>query len=159
MRVSFAILAFAAAVSASSGFRRQAAMPACAMQCIMNADLGNCDQTDNTCLCKSQAFVDSTYSCIATACQGDDLNTATAASRALCAAAGVTLTQSAPASATPTGTPTGAGQSSVATSHPSSSSATAAPSGSPNSNGAVGPAGISGMAGTLAAVAGFMFAL
>ncbi|KAG8709754.1 hypothetical protein FRC09_000490 [Ceratobasidium sp. 395] len=179
MRVSFAILAFAAAVSASSGFRRQAAMPACAMQCIMSADTGSCDQTDNTCLCKSDPFVQSMYKCMSSTCEPADLDSAVTASRALCQAAGVSLTQTVPAStdgSAPTGstpsetqsvpagstTPAGSGSAAptgTATSRASGSSTAAAPSGSPNSNAAVGPAGVSGMVGALAAVAGFMFAL
>ncbi|KAG9097064.1 hypothetical protein FRC07_010841 [Ceratobasidium sp. 392] len=103
MRVSFAVLALAAVASASSVFRRQS-MPACAMQCIMTADTGSCDATDNTCLCKSDPFIQATYKCISSTCQGDDLASANDAARALCAAAGVTLTQSDPG-ATETGAP------------------------------------------------------
>ncbi|KAG8749681.1 hypothetical protein FRC12_013289 [Ceratobasidium sp. 428] len=182
MRVSFAILALAAVASASSGFRRQAAMPACAMQCIMAADTGSCDQTDNTCLCKSDPFVQQMYKCMSSGCPPEDLDSAVTASRALCMAAGVSLTQTVPASTdastptgstpsetqsvpagstTPAGSATGSGSAAptAATSRASGSSTAAAPSGSPNTNGAVGSAGVSGMVGALAAVAGFMFAL
>ncbi|KAF8607390.1 hypothetical protein BDV93DRAFT_520269 [Ceratobasidium sp. AG-I] len=95
MRTSFALLALAAVVSAGSMGKRQ--FPSCAMDCITRADTGTCDATDNTCLCNSPAFVDSTYSCIASTCTGEDLQTAVDGAKALCAAAGVSLTQTLPA--------------------------------------------------------------
>ncbi|KAG9086065.1 hypothetical protein FRC06_003289 [Ceratobasidium sp. 370] len=149
MRASFALLALAAVASASSVSKRQ--LPNCAMACIVKANTGTCDATDNTCLCKSDAFVQSTYQCIASTCSASDLQTAIDGARALCAAAGVTLTQSVPAS-TGAATATAPG---AATSKPASASAS--PTATPN--GAVGFAGVSGMAGAVAAAAGFMFAL
>ncbi|KAG9086066.1 hypothetical protein FRC06_003290 [Ceratobasidium sp. 370] len=104
MRASFALLALAAVASAGSISRRQ--LPACAMQCMTTADTGSCDPTDNTCMCNSPAFVNSTYQCVQQTCTDPgDLEAAIAGARALCAAAGVTLTESVPAgtgSATPT---------------------------------------------------------
>ncbi|KAG8739857.1 hypothetical protein FRC10_005052 [Ceratobasidium sp. 414] len=149
MRASFALIALAAVVSASSASKRQ--LPSCAMTCIVSASTGSCDPTDNTCLCKSEAFVNSTYQCIASSCSGSDLQTAINGARALCAAAGVTLTQSVPA-------PTGAASATTpaSTSKPASASPSATAAAH---NGAIGSAAISGMAGALAAVAGFMFAL
>ncbi|KAG9096467.1 hypothetical protein FRC07_010931 [Ceratobasidium sp. 392] len=195
MRVSFAVLALAAVASASSVFRRQS-MPACAMTCIMNANTqdSGCDATDNTCLCKNQAFIQSTSTCIASTCQGNDLKDANEAASALCAAAGVTLTptdpsatetapaetsapvetseaapsqttvagsSSAPATGSSPATGSASHTSAAATSRATgSATGSAAPTASsPASNGAVGPAGVSGMVGALAAVAGFMFAL
>ncbi|QRV99018.1 CFEM domain protein [Ceratobasidium sp. AG-Ba] len=149
MRASIAVLAFVAAASASV-FERQG-IPACAMQCMATADYGSCQPTDNACLCKSDTFVNSTYICIASTCKGDDLDSAIAGARALCAASGVTLTQSIPASTgAPTATsPAGSGSASA------TASSTAAPSSSPNSASTFGVSGL----GALAALAGVVFAL
>ncbi|THU97529.1 hypothetical protein K435DRAFT_63627 [Dendrothele bispora CBS 962.96] len=91
---------------ASASVLRARQIPNCAAQCIASADYGNCQPTDNVCLCNNNAFVSSTASCIASSCQGDELQEANAASQALCAAVGVTLTSSvaAPTSTTPTST-------------------------------------------------------
>ncbi|QRV84983.1 CFEM domain protein [Ceratobasidium sp. AG-Ba] len=151
MRASVAVLAFVAAASASV-FERQS-IPSCAMQCMASADYGSCQPTDNACLCKSDTFVNSTYACIASTCKGNDLENAIAGARALCAASGVTLTQSIPAStAAPTAT-SPAGSSSGSAS--ATASSTAAPSSSPNSASTLGVSGL----GALAAVAGVVFAL
>ncbi|CAE6537725.1 unnamed protein product [Rhizoctonia solani] len=140
MRVSIVLAALAAVASASSIGKRQ--IPSCALTCMTSANTGSCSSTDNTCLCKSTAFVDSTYNCIASTCKGDDLTNAVAAARALCVAAGVTLTQTMPAATGGTATATG-----TATSTPTSSS-----------NGAINLSG-SPMVGALAVMAGVVFAL
>ncbi|CAE6402930.1 unnamed protein product [Rhizoctonia solani] len=150
MRVSIILAALAAVASASSVSKRQ--IPDCAMKCIMSASTGSCAGTDNTCLCKSDEFVQSTYSCIASTCQGSDLDQAVAAARALCIAAGVTLTQTMPASTGATGT----GATPTATSPASTASPTT--TSSSGSNGAISLSG-SPMIGALAAVAGVVFAL
>jgi len=59
---------------------------ACAVTCLANGDFGSCSQQDNACLCKSQAFVNSTTVCIEKDCQGDDLKNAEAYSQAICEA-------------------------------------------------------------------------
>ncbi|KAG8715041.1 hypothetical protein FRC11_006001 [Ceratobasidium sp. 423] len=143
MRVSIVLAALAAVASASSIGKRQ--IPSCALTCMTSADTGSCASTDNTCLCKSESFVNSTYTCIASTCKGDDLTNAVAAARALCIAAGVTLTQTVPAS-------TGAGA--TATSHSAAASSTPTSS----SNGAINLSG-SPMVGALAVMAGVAFAL
>ncbi|KAJ7816616.1 hypothetical protein B0H13DRAFT_1663299, partial [Mycena leptocephala] len=49
----------------------------CADNCLNDpANLGGCQQTDLTCLCKSLPFVQSTFACIQAACQGADQQTA-----------------------------------------------------------------------------------
>ncbi|KAF8688546.1 CFEM domain, partial [Rhizoctonia solani] len=146
MRVSIVLAALAAVASATSVSKRQ--IPDCATTCIMSADVGTCGR-DNTCLCKSDAFVNSTYGCISSTCKGNDLEQAVAAARALCIAAGVTLTQTVPASTGATGT----GATPTATSPTTSS-----PTTSSGSNGAISLSG-SPMIGALAAVAGVVFAL
>ncbi|KAG8698730.1 hypothetical protein FRC08_005740 [Ceratobasidium sp. 394] len=154
MRASFALVALAAVVSASSASKRQ--LPSCAMECIVSASTGSCQATDNTCLCKSDEFVQSTYQCVQQKCTNpDDLKAAIDGARALCAAAGVTLTQTLPAATSGAATATAP----ASTSKPAASSASASASATSAPNGAAGPAGVSGMAGALAAVAGFMFAL
>ncbi|KAG8739856.1 hypothetical protein FRC10_005051 [Ceratobasidium sp. 414] len=202
MRASFTLLALAAVVSAGSISRRQ--LPACAMQCMASADTGGCDPTDNTCMCNSAAFVTSTYQCVQQTCTDpSDLQAAIDGARALCAAAGVNLTETVPAATDPAASTdpvetsaaqtspvetsaaatSAAATTSAASSHASatgsastasrtsassrpagaspsgSASAAASPSASSTHNGAVGPAGVSGMVGVLVAAAGFMFAL
>ncbi|CAE6433642.1 unnamed protein product [Rhizoctonia solani] len=138
MRVSAVLVALAAVASATTLGKRQ--YPSCAMSCAQSADYDGCSPTNNTCMCKSQKFVDSMAACLVKSCTGDDLSRAQEISNALCVAAGVTLTSS--ATATPTATGTGA----AASTPTSSSNAAINLSGSP-------------MIGALAAVAGVVFAL
>ena len=56
----------------------------CALPCVANANFGSCSHQDNACLCKSQAFINSTTTCIQGACQGQDLQNAEAYSQAIC---------------------------------------------------------------------------
>ncbi|KAI0697623.1 hypothetical protein C8T65DRAFT_525472, partial [Cerioporus squamosus] len=60
--------------------------PGCANSCLANADFGSCDPLDDSCLCKSQAFVSSVTDCITGACQGSDLQAAESAAQQLCLA-------------------------------------------------------------------------
>ncbi|CAE6410177.1 hypothetical protein ACGC1H_006467 [Rhizoctonia solani] len=136
MRVSAVLVALAAVASASTLSKRQ--YPSCAMSCAQTADYDGCSPTNNTCMCKSQKFIDSMAACLTKSCAGDDLSKAQEISNALCIAAGITLTSSATATATGTG---------AATSTPTSSS-----------NAAINLSG-SPMVGALAAVAGVVFAL
>ncbi|KAI0705421.1 hypothetical protein C8Q76DRAFT_801186 [Earliella scabrosa] len=94
----FAVLALTAVASAAHLSKRQAAFPSCANDCLINADFGDCDPLDDSCLCHNQAFVSSVTVCIQRACSGDELASAESAAQQLCEAVGVTLT------ATPTGT-------------------------------------------------------
>ncbi|KAF8906920.1 hypothetical protein CPB85DRAFT_862369 [Mucidula mucida] len=66
--------------------------PDCATTCIRNAEFGGCSSTDNTCLCKSFSFVNSTRSCFEATCNSGDYDTAMGTSAALCTAVGVTAT-------------------------------------------------------------------
>ncbi|KAG6895049.1 hypothetical protein C0992_003355 [Termitomyces sp. T32_za158] len=95
MRFALAILALAASVSAQT-------IPSCANACLFgtNVDLDGCQPTDNVCLCKSQAFVSKSTTCIEAACKGNDLDNALSVARTLCASVGVTLTSTFPVSAT-----------------------------------------------------------
>ncbi|KAF9042804.1 hypothetical protein BDZ89DRAFT_1059699 [Hymenopellis radicata] len=68
--------------------------PDCATTCIHNADFGDCSSTDNTCLCKSFSFVNSTRSCFEATCNSGDYDSAIGVSAALCTAVGVTTTPS-----------------------------------------------------------------
>ncbi|CAE6420561.1 unnamed protein product [Rhizoctonia solani] len=131
MRVSIVLAALAAVASASSLSKRQ--YPSCAMTCAQSADYDGCAATDNTCMCKSQKFVDSMSTCLTKTCTGDDLAKAQSISNAICKAAGVPLATSTSAASTATGTA-------------SSSNAAINLSGSP-------------LVGALAAMAGVVFAL
>jgi CFEM-containing surface protein len=62
-------------------------VPTCALTCISNANLGDCAQTDNACLCKNQQFIASTTTCIESTCTGSDLQEAIEFVQAICAAA------------------------------------------------------------------------
>ncbi|KAH8827124.1 hypothetical protein DL96DRAFT_1605617 [Flagelloscypha sp. PMI_526] len=91
----FSVVAVLAAFVATA----VAQLPDCATPCIAGADLDGCQATDNACLCKSKAFVNSTTTCITSSCQGDALTQAISVSQELCAKVGVTLsgTSTAPA--------------------------------------------------------------
>ncbi|KAB5592968.1 hypothetical protein CTheo_3603 [Ceratobasidium theobromae] len=147
MRVSI-VLAALATVASASGYLGKRQIPDCALKCMTSASTGSCSPTDNTCLCKSEAFVDTIYNCFYASCSASEFETATAAARALCSAAGVTLTS------TPVITAT-------ATAPASSHSATATASASATSSSSNGAAafGASPMIGAVAALAGVVFAL
>ncbi|KIO16739.1 hypothetical protein M407DRAFT_85663, partial [Tulasnella calospora MUT 4182] len=59
----------------------------CGIPCLTNADAGTCSPTDNTCLCKSDAYLRSTTSCIQSSCSAADLATAAGLAQQLCKAA------------------------------------------------------------------------
>ncbi|KAG1724648.1 uncharacterized protein EDB91DRAFT_1350986 [Suillus paluster] len=117
MRFSFVVVALSAAFSTAYAamIARQNSLPNCAVPCLANADYGNCSSTDDSCLCHSTAFINSTTTCIQASCTGSDLTNAEASSQELCAAVGVTLSTSATATSSSKATTT-------ATSTPSSSS-------------------------------------
>ncbi|KAL5497798.1 hypothetical protein ACEPAH_2729 [Sanghuangporus vaninii] len=64
---------------------------ACVSTCIANADLDGCSATDNVCLCKSQAFIDSIETCFDRECEAQDLENARVFVEATCEAVGVTI--------------------------------------------------------------------
>ncbi|OSX58336.1 hypothetical protein POSPLADRAFT_1041416 [Postia placenta MAD-698-R-SB12] len=140
------VVASASAMSTRAGiFKRQ--FPTCADSCLANADFGDCNESDDSCLCRNSAFVNSVTSCIQTSCTGSDIATADEDAQQLCLAVGVTLSASS-ASATATS--------------PSSTSATSATSASASSGaaktGAAMTHGVSAIAG-LVAVGAVAFAL
>ncbi|KAK7061390.1 hypothetical protein R3P38DRAFT_2829216 [Favolaschia claudopus] len=68
--------------------------PSCANDCLNNpANLEGCQPTDETCLCKSLPFVQTTFACILAACNSTaDQQSAIAGAESLCLDFGVTLT-------------------------------------------------------------------
>ncbi|KAG1838901.1 hypothetical protein DFJ58DRAFT_813253 [Suillus subalutaceus] len=119
MRFAVIVLALSFVVeSAFTALLTRQSLPNCAVPCLTDADFGNCSSTDDSCLCHSQAFVNSTTSCIQASCTGSDLTNAEAASQSLCAAVGVTLTVS-----SATATATTASNGTATTAKPSSTNA------------------------------------
>ncbi|KAJ7716509.1 hypothetical protein B0H16DRAFT_1613470 [Mycena metata] len=91
----FATLSLLTSVSAAH-YPRQAypgfPTDGCADNCLNNpSNLGGCSQSDLGCLCKSLPFIQSTFACIQTACQGADQQTAVNGAESLCLNFGVTL--------------------------------------------------------------------
>ncbi|KAG0699426.1 hypothetical protein DFH29DRAFT_936956 [Suillus ampliporus] len=126
MRFSVVVLTLSAAFStAFAAMIARQSIPNCAVPCMINADFGNCASTDDSCLCHSQAFINSTTTCIQSSCTGSDLTNAEAASQQLCAAVGVTLTS---ASATATATSSSKDTSTATSSAKATSTATTSPS-------------------------------
>ena len=85
------LLAATASVSATTLLRRQSPYPDCALPCLSAAMEGNDCAGDLVCLCNSEAFVSGTTDCIATSCEGSDLETANSVARGSCASVGVNL--------------------------------------------------------------------
>ncbi|OAX36897.1 hypothetical protein K503DRAFT_694271 [Rhizopogon vinicolor AM-OR11-026] len=107
MRFPIAILTLSAALSSAfASLTARQSLPNCAATCLADADYGTCASTDDTCLCNSPAFINSTTTCIQATCTGSDLTSAEEASQALCAAVGVTLTSSSSSTGTATSTGT-----------------------------------------------------
>ncbi|KAJ7367915.1 hypothetical protein DFH08DRAFT_829750 [Mycena albidolilacea] len=90
-----AILASVSIISSVAGAyhpRQIPGFPACANDCLNKpSNLGGCAQTDETCLCKSLPFVQTTFACITAACQGADQQSAITGAENLCLNFGVTL--------------------------------------------------------------------
>src|SRR5882762_918971 len=104
MRFTLSLVAIAGAVAAVSGslvvrqtlpstnliclfittYTHLVVIPGCAVSCLTNADFGSCSHSDNSCLCHSQSFINSTTICITNACSGADLANAEAYSQAIC---------------------------------------------------------------------------
>ncbi|KZT26073.1 hypothetical protein NEOLEDRAFT_267649 [Neolentinus lepideus HHB14362 ss-1] len=129
--LAFVTLSYVFAVVSASRiaiYARQS-LPSCATSCLMNADTGTCGEND-TCLCRSQAFINSTTTCIQQSCTGSDLTNAEAAAQELCAAVGVTLSAtSATASATAPASSASGSPGGSATTSASASSASASQTG------------------------------
>ncbi|KAG6331435.1 hypothetical protein ID866_7654 [Astraeus odoratus] len=144
MRLSGVVLALSMAVtSVHAGISARQSLPSCAATCIANADYGDCAQDDDSCLCHNQSFIDSATTCIESSCQGNDLTEAEQFAQALCAAVGVTLTETVPAS-----TSTSPASASTSASATTSASTSATPS-----SGASLSYGINIFAGAAAVVA------
>ncbi|KAF8211521.1 hypothetical protein K438DRAFT_1752254 [Mycena galopus ATCC 62051] len=66
--------------------------PACASNCLNDpTNLGGCQQTDESCLCNSLPFVETTFACITAACQGADQQSAITGAENFCLDFDVTL--------------------------------------------------------------------
>ncbi|KAJ7087212.1 hypothetical protein B0H15DRAFT_843080 [Mycena belliarum] len=92
----FAALTFSASllssVSATYCLRQLPGFPDCADNCLNNPqNLGGCQLADESCLCKSLPFVQTTFACIMAACQGADQQAAVNGAENLCSMFGVTL--------------------------------------------------------------------
>ncbi|KAJ7937407.1 hypothetical protein B0H13DRAFT_213419 [Mycena leptocephala] len=138
MRVTatLAALSLLSFVSGAYHARQIPGLPACANNCLNNpTNLGGCAQTDETCLCKSLPFVETTYACVLAACQGADQQSAIGVAENLCLVFGVTL--AAESSIIMAGLSTiGSGASITGNGSPSgTSSTTPAPTGSTGSAG------------------------
>ncbi|KAL4076849.1 hypothetical protein V8B97DRAFT_1509872 [Scleroderma yunnanense] len=106
MRLAVASIALSTALlSANAALVARQTLPSCAASCIANANTGGCAPTDDSCLCSNQAFVSAVVSCVESSCSGNDLVEAEQYAQAICAA-GVTLTETAPSTATTPSTTT-----------------------------------------------------
>ncbi|KZT64997.1 hypothetical protein DAEQUDRAFT_731978 [Daedalea quercina L-15889] len=96
MRCAFAltVVVLSAIATAQASYLLKRQFPSCASTCLEDADFDGCDESDDTCLCKSSVFVNSVTSCIESSCTGSDLTTAEEDAQQLCLAVGVTLTAS-----------------------------------------------------------------
>ncbi|CAK5278095.1 unnamed protein product [Mycena citricolor] len=167
MRFSvLAIISLFAASTAATSIRRQ--YPTCAQSCLANADTGNCASGNNDCLCHNSNFIQSTFGCIETSCQGTDLAQAISVSYQFCLASGVTISSaigaefsataslgkssSAAAPASTTSNAPAAASSTAPASSPSPSSSVSSPSPSPT-GGAVSVTGNTALVGLVAIVA------
>ncbi|KAJ7688376.1 hypothetical protein B0H17DRAFT_1068367 [Mycena rosella] len=72
-------------VSAAYHRRQLPGFPNCADNCLNNpTNLGGCQLADETCLCKSLPFVQTTFACLLAACQGADQQSAIQGAENLC---------------------------------------------------------------------------
>ncbi|KAI0922635.1 hypothetical protein AcV5_009556 [Taiwanofungus camphoratus] len=97
MRFAFALVVLFGVFTTASAATLQLTkrqFPNCAESCLVNANLGGCNSSDDSCLCNNSAFVDSVTSCIQSSCSGSDLTNAESGARQLCEAVGVTLSAS-----------------------------------------------------------------
>ncbi|KAJ7047736.1 hypothetical protein C8F04DRAFT_20543 [Mycena alexandri] len=93
MRFGTVFTAMSLSSSVLAAYPRQLpGFPSCANTCLNEpTNLGGCQETDETCLCKSLVFVETTFACIMAACQGADQQTAINGAESLCLNFGVTL--------------------------------------------------------------------
>ncbi|KAJ6567233.1 hypothetical protein DFH09DRAFT_1156386 [Mycena vulgaris] len=82
--------------SVSAAYHRRqvpgSGLPSCATDCLNNpTNLGGCQPTDLSCLCKSLPFVQSTFACVMTSCKGADQQSAITGAESICLDFGVTL--------------------------------------------------------------------
>lgn len=57
---------------------------ACVATCLTTADYGSCSSTDYACLCKSQAYIDSSTKCILAGCNAADAATGESLAQTIC---------------------------------------------------------------------------
>ncbi|KAJ6510208.1 hypothetical protein C8R47DRAFT_787388 [Mycena vitilis] len=90
----FAFVSLFSSVSGAYSRRQIPGFPDCANNCLNNpTNLGGCQPTDETCLCKSLPFVQTTFACIQSSCQAPaDQQAAVSGAESLCENFGVTLT-------------------------------------------------------------------
>ncbi|KAJ7755672.1 hypothetical protein DFH07DRAFT_821358 [Mycena maculata] len=120
-------------VSAGHYLRQLPGFPSCADDCLNDpTNLGGCAVTDESCLCNSLPFVQTTFACITAACQGSDQQSAISGAENLCLDFGVTLTAESSAIVAGLSTAAGASTTTVASQITSSTSSTA-PTVTPNS--------------------------
>ncbi|TRM67217.1 hypothetical protein BD626DRAFT_566240 [Schizophyllum amplum] len=139
MRISPSLIALGLVAAASARVSvRQANIPDCLLTCIATASTEGCDSTDTACLCASQTFISSTTQCVQSTCSSEDVETSLADAEAICADAGVSLSN-VPIS-TAAGSGSGSAASASATS-PSGSQTSSASSSQTSSAGAAGETG------------------
>ncbi|KAG8999387.1 hypothetical protein FRB93_013266 [Tulasnella sp. JGI-2019a] len=62
------------------------------MACLTTVQFGNCQPTDNACLCTNANYVQNTNACFNDNCSGSDLDGAVSLARTICQSVGVTMT-------------------------------------------------------------------
>ncbi|KAJ6588239.1 hypothetical protein B0H19DRAFT_1247929 [Mycena capillaripes] len=158
MRFSTALTVFALFAASASALHPRQAPPTCTNDCYAKLDFGSCKQGDNTCLCKSDSFVQGTFQCIEAACSGQDLHDAIASAAGLCAAAGVVLPSAAGAEFSATASLGSSSSPSAAQTNSASNTAAASPSPSTTTNGALSASANTAFLG-LAAIGALALAL
>ncbi|KAL1742669.1 hypothetical protein HDZ31DRAFT_75371 [Schizophyllum fasciatum] len=120
MRISSSLIALgiAASVSARVGVRQN--VPDCLLTCIATANTSGCDSSDTACLCGNDTFVSSVTQCVQSSCSADDVQASLEGAQAVCAGAGVTLSN------IPTDTASGSGSNSATETSSSGESQTTA---------------------------------
>ncbi|KAH8823440.1 hypothetical protein DL96DRAFT_1617557 [Flagelloscypha sp. PMI_526] len=95
-------------------------LPACLVECMVNATVGACSYTDAKCLCQSQSFLLSSTTCVVSKCNGDDITKSLQDAAGLCADAGAPLTAQQMAAAAALASPKIASDKAAATGSPNS---------------------------------------
>ncbi|GAB7340088.1 hypothetical protein MBLNU457_6579t1 [Dothideomycetes sp. NU457] len=84
----FSLVATIALASAQS----MTDFPACAVPCVTKGLTSTtCEQTDISCICKAQSFMQTTQTCVSSSCSDADMQKAIQMATALCAGQGVTI--------------------------------------------------------------------